>query len=71
MWHRASLRFPRQKRREEGGRREKGFRRREKWKGRKEKGRVRRRKMEGDGGRKEEIAKQILHLELTRGRIKE
>ena len=30
--------------------------------------------MEGDGGRrreKKEIAKQILHLELTRGRIKE
>ena len=38
-----------------------------KWKGRKEKGRV-------EGGRwreMEEIAKQILHLELTRGRIKE
>ena len=26
---------------------------------------------EGDGGKKEEIAKQILHLELTRGKIKE
>ena len=46
--------------------------------GGREKG-VRRREMEGGGGRKEgdggrgkgEIAKQIVHLELTRGRIKE
>ena len=50
-------RFPRQKR----GGREKGVRRREKCGGKKK---VRRKK--GDGGRrKEEIAKQILHLELT------